>query len=168
MDKLFESERLYYRVWIEDDVEAGYNLWGSEAVMKYIEPVLSKDRVLKSIKNGILHYEKYNTQLYAMVMKETDEIIGCCGFSVEDYDAGIYEFGIHIMENFHSKGYGYEAGRAAIHYLKTNGDAKKIIGACHEENEPSEKLMKKLGFHSQGLVWFDDTSRYEKFFEYDL
>jgi len=161
---LFESERLYYRVWRTDDVSVGIKLWGNEEVMKYIEPVLSESQVALSIERGIEHYKSHGVQLFAMVLKETNEVIGCCGLSVEDKDEKLYEFGIHIIPEFHHRGFGYEAGKAVLKFADTI-DYKKIIAACHLENIYSRKLLLKLGFIYKGDVWYDDTNRYESYFE---
>ncbi|MBI9014540.1 MAG: GNAT family N-acetyltransferase [Clostridiales bacterium] len=161
---LFKSERLYYRVWQKDDIPAGVGLWGNEEVMKYIEPVLSESQVALSIERGIEHYNSYAVQLFAMVLKETNEVIGCCGLSVEDFDEKIYEFGIHILSDFHHQSFGYEAGKAVLEFADTI-DIKKIIATCHLENVYSKKLLMKLGFVYKGNVWYDDTYRFESYFE---
>ena len=36
---------------------------------------------------------------------------------------------------------------------------------CHLENVNSRKLLIKLGFIYKGDVWYDDTKRYESYFE---
>lgn len=160
---LFHSHRMYYRIWTEEDLAAGIKLWGNPEVMKFIEEPLSDDGVLKSIQAGKRHYQNYGTQLFAMVLKKNDQIIGCCGFSVEDLENKTYEFGIHIMPEYQLKNYGYEAGKAAIAYIKNQ--ASLIIAACHLENKASEQLLLKLGFDYKGNRWFDDTKRYEQYFE---
>jgi len=165
---LFESERMYYRVWQSTDLQAGIDLWGNPQVMNLIEPPLSQGKVAMSIQRGIEHYEKYQTQLFAMVLKETDAIIGCCGFSCDNFQDKVYEFGVHIMPDHQSKGYGYEAGLAAINYIKDTLEVNQIIAACHVDNLKSEALLKKLKFDYKGELWFDDTNRYEKYFEINL
>lgn len=161
---LFESKRLYYRVWQTGDLSVGIKLWGNEEVMKYIEPVLSESQVVLSIERGIEHYKLHGVQLFAMVLKETNEVIGCCGLSVEDKDEKLYEFGIHIIPEFHHKGFGYEAGKAVLKFADTI-DYQKIIAACHLENIYSRKLLLKLGFIYKGDIWYDDTNCYESYFE---
>ncbi len=132
--------------------------------MKYIEDPLSRDRVKQSILRGIEHYHKYDLQLFAMVLKSTDEVIGCCGFSVEDIEEKTFEFAIHIMTPYQNMGYGYEAGMAALGYIKSY-DINMIIAACHTENIKSKNLLLKLGFDYKGDVFFDDTNRFECYFE---
>ena len=61
---LFESERLYYRIWQKEDVSVGLKLWGNEEVMKYIEPTLSESQVALSINRGIEHYKAFGVQLF--------------------------------------------------------------------------------------------------------
>ena len=157
---LFKSERLSYRLWTEEDLEAGLALWGNVDVMIYIEPVLNREQVKMSIKRGLEHYETYGTQLFAMVLE--DKIIGCCGFSFEE--EGVYEFGIHILPDYHRQGFGYEAGKAALKFLSEKGDYK-VIAACLPENTASRQLLFKLGFVYHNEIWFDDTNRYESYFE---
>lgn len=161
---LFESERLYYRLWTLEDLEAGYRLWGDAEIMKYVEPPLTMDQVQNSIRRGMDHYKKYKTQLYAMVLKESQEIIGACGLKVEDVDLRIYEFGIHIMKDYHMKGFGYEAGLAVLNHMD-HLQASKVIAACHLENQASKALLEKLDFNYKGDVYFDDTQRMEAYFE---
>lgn len=161
---LFESERLYYRVWQKEDVSVGLKLWGNEEVMKYIEPTLSESRIALSINRGIDHYKTFGVQLFAMVLKGRNEVIGCCGLSVEDEDEKVYEFGIHIMPEFHHQSFGYEAGKAVLEFTDAI-DIKKIVAMCHLENVNSRKLLIKLGFIYKGDVWYDEVKRYESYFE---
>lgn len=161
---LFESERLYYRVWQKEDVPVGVKLWGNEEVMKYIEPVLSECQVAISINKGIEHYKAYGVQLFAMVLKDTNEVIGCCGLSIEDEGENIYEFCIHIIPKHHHQGYGYEAGKAVLEFSESI-DISKFIATCHLENINSRKLLVKLGFIYKRDVWYDDTNRVESYFE---
>lgn len=164
---LFESERLTFRVWNKNDLEAGFALWGNSEVMKLIEPALDKDQVARSIQAGADHYDKYGLQHFAMVNKENKKIIGCCGLSVEDFDKSVYEFVIHILPEYQNLGYGKEAGLAVLKFSKDK-NVKKIVAACHTENAGSKSLLSYLGFTYIEDLWYDDTKRYECYYEMDL
>lgn len=159
---LFESKRLEFRVWEMTDAEAGFKLWGNPKVMAYIEPPLTRDAVKQSIQRGLEHYKKYGVQIFAMVLKDSREIIGCCGFVYEDETE--YEFVIHMMPEYHRNGYGFEAGTAAFTFIEKHGYSK-IMAACHLENQASKALLLKLGMTYVGDEWFEDTKAYECLFE---
>jgi len=161
---VFQSKRLNYRVWTTDDLSAGIKLWGSHQVMKFIEPELNEAQVMKSIENGKKHYDEYGTQHFAMVTKDNNQIIGACDFGVEEEEPLVVEFVIHIMDEFWHKGYGFEAGQATLEFVESLKPSK-IIAACHVQNVASKNLLLKLGFDYKGQVWFEDTQRFEDYFE---
>ena len=70
---------------------------------------------------------------------------------------GNLEIGFRIEKKNQKKGYAFESVSALIEYIEKNIKPKKIKAKCYLENEPSKKLLEKLGF---SLVKKDKTYYY--------
>lgn len=103
-------------------------------------------------KKGISTYNK--TFLYfQLIEKETDKIIGWCGFHTWYIEHKRAEIG-YVMtdENFKDKGLMTEAIKPIIEYGFTIMQLNRIEAFVEPENIPSLKLIEKLNFVKEGLL----------------
>lgn len=162
------SSRLILRVWhSENDLEAAIRLWGDPEVMSYVDDGQPMDAasIKQSLFYGQQHQQKYQCQHWAVELKSSGQVIGCCGFNL--YEGGPdLEMVFHFTRAHWGQGYATEAGQAALTYAQTSLKPPRIVAGVHPENKASERVLLKLGFVSKGLIWFDDTQAYEPFFEW--
>ncbi len=165
---LFQSERLRFRVWSQEDLDQGMTLWGNEIVGKFVGGALSNDQVAQSIENGIKHHQQHGVQIF-YCETHGGQFIGACGFAKGDHE-GEAELIIHLHPDHHGKGYGKEACLAAFQWLKDQPQLgfDKVVASAALENHGSLGLMRSLGMKSQGIEWFEDLKQEEEVFTYTL
>ena len=116
---------------------------------------------------------------YLIIEKETDEVIGKCGFPPCQANWIIPQFAISyfIRKSKRSKGYGAESTHAMSLLAFRVLQAKKVEISCDAENIASTKIPLKLGFkleYSQRGGWprcdgqLAELQTYSMFSEKDL
>lgn len=162
--EILRTNRLILRTWSVKDLPFGNLIWGDPEVMKYVDIPMSIEQVMKSIEAGIGHQEKFGYQHWAVIVIETQKLIGACGFNRTEIPNEI-ELVFHFSKSSWGKGYATEAAQACVAYAFERIRPTKIIAGCHPENEASKKVLLKTGFTFVGNKWFEDTQREEPFFE---
>ena len=85
-----------------------------------------------------------------MVLTQTDQLIGCCGFHVDELPETL-EMGYHFLPQFWGHGYATEAASACLTYAFEQWGAKRIVAYVHPENHASRRLLERLHFVEDGL-----------------
>lgn len=147
MEKLFETERLYFRRFTLDDAALILELNRIPAVVYYVhEPVLENlDHASQILIQHILpQYHLYQLGRWAVYEKATDQFIGWCGLKYLP-DLKEIDLGYRFMPSSWGKGYATEAALAAIQYGFSVLQLETIIGRAHVENLASLKVLRKIG-----------------------
>ena len=147
MKILFESERLLFREFSEDDDEVLFDLNNDEEVRIYVHeapPTLASSQ--KALQEIILpQYKLYNHGRWALYLKSTNEFIGWCGLKYlrerDEVDLGYRFKKIHWGE-----GYATEAALAALNYGFKILNLSRISVMAHIDNLPSLRVIEKCGF----------------------
>lgn len=79
---------------------------------------------------------------YEMAITLGGRHIGAVSVYVED---GQGEMGWVLNKAYQGKGYAYEAARALMDYAVNTLGCECVVAHCDGRNQPSQKLMKKLG-----------------------
>ncbi len=109
-----ETERLLLREMKIDDFEALYAVLADSDIMQHYPYTFDEERVRGWITKNIERYKILGFGLWAVVLKETGEMIGDCGLTMQIIDGQIKpEIGYHIRGDYQRKGYGSEAARAS-------------------------------------------------------
>jgi len=102
---------------------------------------------------------------FAIIKKEDNELIGDIGVHFLDSDDLQVELGCTLNQRYHGKGYATEALKSIINYLFDELGKRRIVVSIDARNQPSIRLIERLGFHKKGLVkesselnseWTDD------------
>jgi len=80
---------------------------------------------------------------WAVVEKETGEVIGNCEFLI---DSGPFEMKLRIRRSEWSRGLGLETAMLAIEYVRKNYTEARFTAKTKPGNERGIRLLKKLGF----------------------
>ena len=91
-------------------------------------------------------YDFYGYGLWAIVLKESQEVIGIVGFTPRDSQKDVpdIELGYAINKQYRNKGYGYEAAKAAIEYAEKNIEYGQILICVDKNNIPGKNLGNKI------------------------
>jgi RimJ/RimL family protein N-acetyltransferase len=60
------------------------------------------------------------------------------------------DLGFGLLDEYVGKGYATEAASALLKYFEEIKGQKEFLGLCHPDNEPSIKMMRRLGFREEG------------------
>ena len=107
-----ETERLYLRELTLEDFKALYDVLADTDIMAHYPYTFDEDRVRNWITRNIERYQIFGFGLWAVVLKETGEMIGDCGITMQNIHGSIKpEIGYHINKKHQRQGYAKEAAR---------------------------------------------------------
>lgn len=144
MDIVFQSSRLYFRKFTEEDVGILLDLDSNYNVIKYMHrPLPTIQSVTDELCKKILpHYRVHGYGRWAVHLKENDSFIGAAGLKfLPEYDEA--DMGYQFKEAYWGKGYGYETALAIIDYAFNELKLPAIYAKALPENIASWKIMKK-------------------------
>ncbi len=99
---------------------------------------------------GIAESFSKEDDFLAIVLKEEQKLIGLIAkFKSKDKE-NEFSFGYNFNSNFHGKGYALESCKVVIKYMFAELNAVNIIAGTAKINEPSIRLLKRLGFKKVG------------------
>lgn len=82
----------------------------------------------------------------AVVLKSEIKLIGWIAKAKNEGKEKEFNFGYIFDRDYHGKGYASESCKAVIKYIFEILQAEKIVTGTGKLNEPSNKLLKRLGF----------------------
>lgn len=113
-----------------------------ESAKEYIE-----SKYFPSYSNGLGNF--------VVVLKDTGNPIGSCGlYKRENLDHP--DIGFAFLPEFFGKGYAYESATALKEYAMDQLKLEKLYGFTLPSNEPSKKLLRKLGMREEGIFRLGD------------
>lgn len=84
--------------------------------------------------------------------REDERVIGTISIVDTDYSGKIFTVGYTLSRFYQHKGYATEALKALIDYLFKELFAERIQAKVIPENEPSCKLLERVGFKKEGTL----------------
>jgi len=91
-------------------------------------------------------YQKYGFGLWAVDLKETGQMIGSCGVSMQEIDNEQKpEIGYHLRKEYHRQGLGKEISQAIRDYYFTHFDGDEIYSYMNVDNVASYKTAEANG-----------------------
>ena len=161
---VIETERLLLREMTEEDFPALYKVLADSDIMKHYPYVFDEDRVRNWIERNIERYRVFGFGLWAVCLKETGEMIGDCGITLQLIDGQIKpEIGYHIRANKQRNGYAKEAAIAVRDWTFNNTPFQIVYSYMKYTNEPSVKTAISYGC-KQVDEYKDDENELTKVF----
>ena len=143
---ILETRRLLLREMTLNDFDALKAVITDPETMKYYTHQYSDYDVVRWIDWCIDSYKRYGFGLYAVIYKETNEMIGDCGVSMQTIDKVLRpEIGYHLNKKYHSQVIGKEMTRAMKNYFFNNFKFDEVYSYMNEENVPSYKTAERNG-----------------------
>jgi RimJ/RimL family protein N-acetyltransferase len=107
-------------------------------------PFPTGEREVKEITNWFSQGDNF----LAVYEKAEKKIIGYIAINSERQSE--YNLGYCLHSDYKDKGYATEACIAVVNYVFSNLNTEKFVTGTSVSNEPSCKLLTKLGFHKTG------------------
>ena len=143
---ILETKRLYLREMTDSDFDALAKVISDPVNMKYYEAPYDNEGVIRWISWCKSCYQKYGFGLWAVILKESDEMIGDCGVSMQFIDDEWKpEIGYHLRLDMHNKGIAKEMTRAVRDYFFNNYSYDEVYSYMDLDNVPSYKTAESMG-----------------------
>ncbi|MTI71877.1 MAG: GNAT family N-acetyltransferase [Firmicutes bacterium] len=152
--KKLETDRLILRELKKEDMDFVYNHFSNEDVCKYLldnEPLKKRGEALEII-NYYKDFEAKDHSRWGIVLKESNILLGTCGFHRLDRKNNIIEIGYDLNKSYWGQGYMTEALKEIIYVAFTNMQLNRIQAYVYIENIASYKLLEKLKFIREGVI----------------
>ena len=159
-DPVLETQRLVLRAIRPGDAELQHRHLNTPAIMEHLGGPATLEQIeAKHAKTMELHAREGFGFLFA-IERETGELVGHCGLKRVDHEAahniGDFEIGWLIREDRWRRGLAMEAIRAVLEWAFVTHDAPHVVALTSERNEPSWRLMERLGMTRRADLDFDD------------
>lgn len=157
--EILQTERLVLRTLEEGDVPALYSILSDSEMMKFYPAPFSYEKTENWVKRNLERYQKDGYGLWAVCLKETNELIGDCGLVTQEVEGDVeVEIAYHIDRKYWSLGYGTEAARACQEYGFKQLGLKRMISIIDPNNLQSIRVAEKGGLKKEKEVFiFDKT-----------
>lgn len=165
---IFESERLSFRLMEQGDTDELFNnIWGNNETMRFCGGAITKQRIPGIITYSHSQYNTYGNAVFAVI--QNDRFLGICGGKLDEDDPLHVELIIHLAIEHQHQGYGTEALKAYVEWLKASKKATYIYASVHPDNLASLRMVKKCGLVQCGFRQYEDTGFVdEPYFELNL
>ena len=148
MKMILETERLFLREMTMGDFDALYAVLSDPEIMQHYPYSFDEERVRSWIERNMDRYKDDGFGLWAVCLKDTGEMIGDCGLTLQNIDGQMLpEIGYHIRRDQQRKGYAKEAAAAVRDWAFQNTEYPALYSYCKYTNVGSFKTAESIGMH---------------------
>ena len=143
---VIETKRLLLREMNDDDFLPLYEVLADSGIRQYYPYTFDEARVRNWIRKNMDRYRIFGFGLWAVCLKETGEMIGDCGLTMQLINGQIKpEIGYHIRADKQRKGYAKEAATAVRDWAFHNTPFNVVYSYMKYNNEASIKTALAYG-----------------------
>ena len=143
---ILETERLYLRRLRQEDFPALCRILQDEEAMYAYEGAFTDEEVQGWLDRQIRRYQKWDFGLWAVILKETEELIGQCGLTMQQWkEQEVLEIGYLFQRAYWHRGYAIEAASACKRYAFETLKADEVCSIIRDTNIPSQKVALRNG-----------------------
>lgn len=151
--KIIETERLYMREMEQSDLRALCRVLQDAEVMYAYEHAFPDEEVQDWLDRQIERYHRDGIGLWAAVLKETDEIIGQCGLTIQECNGeDVVEVGYLFEKAYWHQGYASEAAIACKEYAFDRLGIDEVYSIIRDTNTASQKVAMRNGMTKKGQM----------------
>ncbi len=146
---LFETDRLFVRPLSHLDLPSLTQILSDPDVMRYsVGGVCDEARTLKFIDWCQACYESHGVGPWALVDKNSSNLIGFCGVGPEKLgDVEAFNLGYRLGTQYWGNGLATEAARAALKYAFEQTQIDSVVVIIEPDHGASLRVAEKAGFH---------------------
>lgn len=153
--EILRTDRLILREMAKGDFPALCKILQDGEVMYAYAHAFSDDEAKAWLENQFKRYRTYGTGLWAVVLKETGEMVGQCGLTRQpvpeeiDPSGEVLEIGYLFQKAFWHRGYASEAAAACREYAFKKLNSPRVYSIIRDNNIASQNVA---GRNGMGLV----------------
>lgn len=115
------------------------------------EHAFSDSEVDTWLNNQLRRYKEDGFGLWAVILKDTDELIGQCGLTMQNIgEKEVVEVGYLFNKAYWHNGYATEAAVACKNYAFNTLDIDEVYSIIRDNNLPSINVAKRNGMTIKG------------------
>lgn len=143
---ILETERLYLRKMNQGDFKALCSILQDEETMYAYEGSFSNIEVQQWLDRQIFRYQQWGFGLWAVILKETNEMIGQCGLTMQQWkETEVLEIGYLFNRSYWHKGYAIESTKACKRYAFETLKANEVCSIIRDTNIASQNVAIRNG-----------------------
>lgn len=152
---ILETSRLRLREFVPQDADALAAVLGDPVAMRYYPAAFDRKGVEEWIGKNIGCYQRDGHGLWAMVLKDSGELIGDCGCILQEVEGTNYvEVGYHVRRDLWGNGYATEAARACMEYAFAKLGVARVISMIRPMNMQSRRVAEKNGLSCEKIIFW--------------
>lgn len=143
---ILQTNRLTLRKMIPYDYDALCRTLQDEEAMYAYEHAFSDQEVQQWLNRQLQRYRDYGFGLWAVILKETGEMIGQCGLTMQDCGGReVMEIGYLFERAYWHCGYATEAALACKEYAFETLGVSEVFSIIRDNNFASQKVARRNG-----------------------
>lgn len=143
---ILKTERLYLREMNQADFNSLCEILQDEDTMYAYEGAFSDNEVQEWLDKQISRYQKWKFGLWAVILKETNKMIGQCGLTMQPWkEKEVLEIGYLFNRSYWHKGYATEAAKACKKYAVEILKADEVCSIIRDTNIASQNVAVRNG-----------------------
>ena len=145
---VLETKRLTLRRFTPEDAADNYRIYSNPETMKFMGKPLDsvefeREQIRKHIAN---YYDKYGFGLWAVVLKENNQLIGRCGLLRHQIEEAFeIEVSYLLDKHFWGQGLATEVAREVVRLGFEKYEFPHIVALIMPENTASVRVAEKIG-----------------------
>ena len=149
---ILETERMYLRELKQEDFESLCKILKDAEVMYAYEGAFDDREVQEWLDRQIARYQKWGFGLWAAVLKETNDMIGQCGLTMQPWKSEeVLEIGYLYQRAFWHQGYAAEVAAACKKYAFKELGATEVCSIIRDTNIASQKVALRNGMTGRDM-----------------
>jgi RimJ/RimL family protein N-acetyltransferase len=143
---VLETDRLYLREMNQNDFHSLCKILQDEDTMYAYEGAFSNEEVQEWLDRQISRYQQWKFGLWAVILKETQEMIGQCGLTMQPWkDKEVLEIGYLFERSYWHRGYATEAAKACKKYAFEILKANEVCSIIRDTDIASQNVAVRNG-----------------------
>ena len=149
---ILETKRLVLRPMTQDDIPALKKILQDPIAMAAYEHAFSDEEVQDWLDRMQKREQEYGFTLWGVVLKETGEMIGQCGITMQPWGAKMVpEVGYLFQRAFWHNGYAIEAASACRDYAFDKLGLDEVFSIIRDNNFASQRVAERNGMTRRGI-----------------
>ena len=150
-----ETERLLIRPLTVADLDRVHVVYSDAEVMRFSPGgACDFERSRARLESSIDHQRAHGFSRWAVIEKESERLVGDCGFQYLDAGPDI-ELGFHFARSHWGRGFATESAHACLEWALAERQ-ESVVAIVDPANAASIRVLEKIGMRASRRVWYFD------------